>query len=104
MFEPLVPPKEKLVDDFHQVIDDAEELLRVTADQASDVVAAVRDRIQNRMQMARINLTELQDTALVQVKAARDATDTFVHQNPWASIGMSAIAGLVVGLIVARRP
>jgi ElaB/YqjD/DUF883 family membrane-anchored ribosome-binding protein len=45
----------------------------------------------------------LQDAALDQVKAASAATDEFVHQNPWASIGIGAALGLLAGLVVARR-
>ncbi|WP_155831723.1 DUF883 family protein [Hylemonella gracilis] len=103
MFESLSPPKEKLIGDVHQVIEDAEELLRMTASQAGDGVAAARERIQQRLRSARTKLTELQDAAVDQVKAASAATDAFVHQNPWSSIGIGAALGLVVGLVVARR-
>lgn len=96
-------PKEKMLGDLRQVIDDAEELLRVTADQAGDGVVALRDRILHRMQTARTELGCLQDAALVRVQAASDATDEFVHQNPWASIGMGAVLGLVMGLVFSRR-
>jgi ElaB/YqjD/DUF883 family membrane-anchored ribosome-binding protein len=103
MFETLSPPKEKLIGDVHQVIQDAEELLRMTASQAGDGVAAARERIQQRLRSARTKLSELQDAALDQVKAASAATDEFVHQNPWASIGIGAALGLLAGLVVARR-
>jgi ElaB/YqjD/DUF883 family membrane-anchored ribosome-binding protein len=103
MFENIAPQKEKLLSDLRQVIDDAEELLRVTADQAGDSVTEVRQRIQSRLRTAQAELSELQDAALTQVKAAGVATDEFVHQNPWASIGIGAALGLVVGLVLARR-
>lgn len=103
MFETLAPQKEKLISDLRQVIDDAEELLRVTADQAGDGVAEVRRRIQGRLQIAQAELSGFQDVAIHQVKAARDGTDKFVHQNPWASIGIGATLGLIVGLVVARQ-
>lgn len=103
MFETIAPQKEKLLSDLRQVIDDAEELLRVTADQAGDNVTEVRRRIQGRLRAAQAELSDLQDAALTQVKAARDATDEFVHQNPWASVGIGAALGLVVGLALARR-
>lgn len=103
MFENLAPPKDKLLSDLRQVIDDAEELLRVTADQAGDSVTEVRQRIQGRLRTAQAELSDLQGTALHQVKAAQDATDEFVHQNPWLSVGIGAAVGLVAGLMMARR-
>lgn len=103
MLETIAPQKDKLLDDLRQVIDDAEELLRVTADQAGDSVTEVRRRIQSRLQLAQAELSDLQDAAVGQAKAARDATDKFVHENPWASIGMGTALGLIVGLVMARQ-
>lgn len=103
MFETTSPKREKLMDDLHQVIADTEALLRMTADQAGESANEVRSRIENRLQTTRAQLAELQDAALTRVKAASNATDEFVHQNPWTSIGIGATVGLVVGLLIARR-
>jgi len=45
----------------------------------------------------------VQEMAVAKVKAAGHATDEFVHENPWKSIGIAAGVGLVVGLLVGRR-
>ena len=44
----------------------------------------------------------LQDI-LARAKAAGHATDEFVQEHPWQSIGIAAGLGLVVGLLIARR-
>jgi ElaB/YqjD/DUF883 family membrane-anchored ribosome-binding protein len=31
------------------------------------------------------------------------ATDDYVHENPWSSIGAAAGVGLLVGMLIARR-
>ncbi|MCZ7654646.1 MAG: hypothetical protein M5R42_10755 [Rhodocyclaceae bacterium] len=31
------------------------------------------------------------------------ATDDYVHDNPWRSIGIAAGIGLVIGLLIGRR-
>ena len=36
-------------------------------------------------------------------KAAARATDDWVHENPWGSIGIAAGVGFLVGLLVSRR-
>lgn len=95
--------KDKLMGDLRLVIADAEELLRVTADQASGAAAEVRGRIQSRLQQARAELAHLQDAAVARAKAAGHAADEFVHDNPWKSIGVAAGIGLVVGLLIGRR-
>jgi ElaB/YqjD/DUF883 family membrane-anchored ribosome-binding protein len=103
MFESTAPQRDKLLDDLRLVISDAEELLRMTAGEVGDSTAELRGRIQSRLQEARIELAALQDTATAQIKAAGHATDEFVHEHPWQSIGIAAAIGLVVGLLVARR-
>ena len=55
------PSKEKLVQDFKLVIADAEELLRATASQAGEKVAAARERIQDRIHTAKIKVAEAEE-------------------------------------------
>lgn len=95
--------KSKLMSDLRVVIADAEELLRMTTDQASEGAADVRSRVQMRMNQAKADLLHVQETAVAKAKAAGHATDEFVHENPWRSIGIAAGVGLVMGLLVSRR-
>jgi ElaB/YqjD/DUF883 family membrane-anchored ribosome-binding protein len=103
MFETTAPQREKLMSDLNLVIADAQELLRMTADQAGDSAAEVRARIETRLQEARVQLAEMQDEALIQIKAVGRMTDEFVHENPWKSIGIASGIGLVIGLLLSRR-
>jgi ElaB/YqjD/DUF883 family membrane-anchored ribosome-binding protein len=95
--------KDKLMGDLRVVIADAEELLRMTADQAGESAADIRSRVQEKMNQAKADLINLQDAAVAKAKAAGHATDEFVHENPWKSIGIAAGVGLVVGLLIGRR-
>lgn len=95
--------KDKLMSDLRVVIADAEELLRMTADQAGESAADVRSRVQAKMNQAKADLIHLQQAAVAKAKAAGHATDEFVHENPWKSIGIAAGVGLVVGLLIGRR-
>lgn len=103
MAEMTTLQKDKLMGDLRVVIADAEELLRMTADQAGEGVADIRSRVQTKMNQAKIDLIQLQDAAVAKAKAAGHATDEFVHENPWKSIGVAAGVGLVIGLLVGRR-
>jgi hypothetical protein len=46
---------------------------------------------------------DAQAAMLVKTKAAAKATDVYVHENPWHSVGMAASIGVVVGLLIGRR-
>ena len=103
MSDALQQSKEKLMDDLHQGIADAEELLKITANQAGEGAAQLRERVRDRMSKAKVELLHLQQATVEKAKAAGHATDVFVHENPWKSIGIAAGVGLVVGLLISRR-
>jgi ElaB/YqjD/DUF883 family membrane-anchored ribosome-binding protein len=103
MNEMATAQKDKLMSDLRVVIADAEEVLRMTADQAGESAAGLRSRVQARMNQAKMDLIHLQEAAVAKAKAAGHATDEFVHENPWKSIGIAAGVGVVVGLLMNRR-
>lgn len=96
-------PRDKLMADLRLVIADAEELLKLTADQAGEKAAALRARVQDRMDKAKMELSHLQDAAVAHARDAAKATDDFVHDRPWTAVGVAAGVGLLVGLLLGRR-
>ncbi|MBL8480697.1 MAG: DUF883 domain-containing protein [Rhodocyclaceae bacterium] len=95
--------KDKLVADFKVVVADAEELLRMTANQAGDKVVALRSQMQDHLATAKAKLADAEAALIESTKKVARATDDYVHENPWRSIGIAAGIGLVVGLLVGRR-
>ncbi len=95
--------KEKLVADLKVVVADAEELLRATASQAGEKVAAARERIQASLATAKVKLTDAERALLEKSKLAAKATDDYVRENPWQAVGVAAVAGLVLGVLISRR-
>ena len=95
--------KEKLVADLKVVVADAEELLRATASQAGEKVSAARERIQASLASAKVKLTEAERALLAKTKEAAKATDDYVRENPWQAVGVAAMAGLVLGILISRR-
>ena len=95
--------KEKLVSDLRVVVADAEELLRATASQAGEKVAVARERIQASLATAKVKLSEAERALLEKTKQAAKATDDYVRDNPWQAVGIAAVAGLVLGILISRR-
>ena len=95
--------KEKLVADLKVVVADTEELLRATAGQAGDKVAEIRSRLQDHLATAKDSLAEAQAAVVDKAKQVGRATDDYVHDNPWRSVGVAAGIGLLVGLLIGRR-
>lgn len=95
--------KQQLINDFKVVVADAEALLKATAGQGGEAVAAARAKVEASLAEAKAKIADAQAVLLVRTKAAVWATDDYVHTHPWQSIGAAAGVGLVIGLLVGRR-
>lgn len=99
----LQSPKEKLIRDLRNMIEDTEELLRLTAEQVGERVVEVRKRAQSSLAQARAQLARVQSEAVARGRQAKTEVDEYVHANPWKAIGVVGLAGLIVGSLIARR-
>jgi len=95
--------KEKLMEDLRVVVADAEELLRATANQTGDRIAAARAKAGESLQVAKGRLADAQASVVDKVKVAATSTDDYVHENPWQAVGVAAAVGLVLGALISRR-
>jgi ElaB/YqjD/DUF883 family membrane-anchored ribosome-binding protein len=95
--------REKLVSDLRIVIGDAEELLKATAQNAGETVAAARAKVQASMNGAKKRLADASDATLDSAKVAARATDEFVREHPWQAVGIGAAVGVILGMLISRR-
>lgn len=95
--------KDRLIADMKVVVSDAEELLRATANQAGDKMGELRSKIQDHLTKARASLADAQAAMVDKAKEVGHATDEYVQDNPWKSVGIAAGIGFVVGLLIGRR-
>jgi len=95
--------KQKLVSDMKVVVADAEEILRATAGVAGEKMGDLRERIGERLRDAKLRIADAEAALVDRTKAAARATDDFVHDNPWRSVGIAAALGLLLGVIIGRR-
>jgi ElaB/YqjD/DUF883 family membrane-anchored ribosome-binding protein len=93
----------KLAADLRIVIADAEELLRATASAAGEKAATARAKIQDSLEAAKVKLAGISEAGLDKAKAAASVTDDYVHDHPWRAVGMGALVGLVLGMLISRR-
>jgi ElaB/YqjD/DUF883 family membrane-anchored ribosome-binding protein len=62
----------------------------------------ITDQIEEGIQKGRYTWAEIQGTVTDKTKAAAEATDAYVHENPWKVVGMAAGLGLIIGLLLGR--
>jgi len=103
MTEATAAARQQLLTDLKAVIADSEELLRATAGAAGERTAAVRARVEESLRAARAKLETIDDEVLGRMKDAARTTDEYVREHPWGAVGVAAAAGLLLGVLIARR-
>jgi ElaB/YqjD/DUF883 family membrane-anchored ribosome-binding protein len=93
---------DKLTSDLRTLGTDVERLLKSTAGRGGQRVAQVRATAEESLNAVRTRLADLQVHALAKTRAAGRATDTYVRDNPWQVMAISAFTGLALGLLLAR--
>ncbi len=94
---------ESLFEELRAVVRDAEALLRATSAQSGEKLQEARARAEESLRAAKARMSDLQDTTLKQARAATDATENYVRENPWQALGIAAGVGVLIGLLVSRR-
>jgi ElaB/YqjD/DUF883 family membrane-anchored ribosome-binding protein len=94
---------DELIHDLHAVIRDAENLLRATASQTGDAIDEVRTRAAESVRQAKDRLADIEGEALKRAQEIAAEADDYVRGNPWQAVGVAALVGLVLGLLVSRR-
>jgi len=100
-FDPQLAPvgRDKLVEDLKAVVRDAEDLIRVTADDLGDKTREARDRLNEAIDSAKDHVDEVEATAAAGAKA----TDELIREHPYPSLGIAFGIGLLLGVILNRR-
>ena len=99
----LVQEKERLIADIQQLLNDAQGILTDTSEHADDHVNRLRAKLSDHVDKVKDSLHSAKQHTHKKAREAADATDEYVHDNPWQSVGVAAAVGFLLGLLVSRR-
>jgi ElaB/YqjD/DUF883 family membrane-anchored ribosome-binding protein len=94
---------DKLIEDLHTMIRDAESLLKATASQTGEKIQEARARAEESMQAAKERLADVEDEAMRRARVLAQEADEYVRDNPWQVVGIAAGVALVLGMLIGRR-
>jgi ElaB/YqjD/DUF883 family membrane-anchored ribosome-binding protein len=93
----------RLVDPIKDALDQAEDLLRQAAAVSGEQAEQLREQALATLRRSRLALHDVQDSMLDRGRAAARLTDDYVHDRPWQAATIAGVAGLLLGLLIARR-
>src|SRR3954465_10234707 len=90
---------ESTVVELNRVVAQAEELLKTLGEEGGAAAEAVRQRVVRTLSQARARISDASARARVAAADAAQATDRYVHDNPWKAIAVGAAAGAAVAVV-----
>lgn len=95
--------KNRITGDIRAVIADSEDLLKAAVNVSGAGFAVARDQFEEKIRKSKIRLADASQVAIDKATEAAGSADDYVHEHPWATIGVFAAVGVLIGILVARR-
>ncbi|KNC90500.1 stress response protein ElaB [Trabulsiella odontotermitis] len=93
----------RIDDDLTLLSETLEEVLRSSGDPADQKYIELKARAEQALHDVKTRVSQASDTYYYRAKQTVYRADDYVHDKPWQGIGVGAAAGLVLGLLLARR-
>lgn len=103
-FEPgsAQPGKDKLLADLRAVADDAQTLLKEAMRSSAESLADMPPYLEDKLRAVKANLERGKHALEATARQATAATERYVQENPWRTIGIVVAASVVVSLLLSR--
>ncbi|HQQ63247.1 MAG TPA: DUF883 family protein [Pseudomonadales bacterium] len=95
--------RDNLLAELNKVIETAEQLLKSASHEGEEQTEAFIARAEENLKAGKARLIELEALMIGKTRAAAKATDHYVHEHTWQTIGMFAGMGVLLGLLLNRR-
>ena len=86
------------------LMSDLGDMIKSATPFSADDLARAKASITARVTAARDSVVKFGGDVATRARSTATATDAYVHEKPWQAIGIGAAAGLLIGLLLARRP
>ena len=70
---------------------------------AQHVLEEAKEQLNERIATARNCLDDVSDSLVQRARKSATITNNYVHTQPWASVGIGAAVGVVIGFVLARK-
>jgi ElaB/YqjD/DUF883 family membrane-anchored ribosome-binding protein len=89
---------DRLRQDLRRVVDDVEQVLQSMAGATGEHANDLKSKASQRLHEARERLNQIENDAVVRVRAAGERTEDLVQHHPWIAIGGASAAAFLLGM------
>jgi ElaB/YqjD/DUF883 family membrane-anchored ribosome-binding protein len=97
MMERTAEQSALLADELRKVVAQSEALLQALAEDKTEAVGVLRERVRGSLDAAKVRLTEIEAQARATAQRASVEAEAYVRENPWTVAGGALATGLVLG-------
>ena len=88
------------INDF---LDNVDDLTKAIKDVDSPEIARVRAKVKMALAAAKSALSDGAAQVRGQARQVSRTTDSYVRDNPWQVVGIAAVVGIALGVLMTRR-
>lgn len=85
------------------VAEEAQRMLGKVQNETAQGAAATKERFSSTVKDAQSGVSEMSQNALTATRGAAHTTERYVTLNPWKAVGVGALVGIAVGMIIGRK-
>lgn len=89
----------EVIEELRTLVREAEQALAAAGDTADDKVKALRERMKHALDEGRETFRRVRESTREHLEEA----DEYVRDHPYQTIGLAALAGVLVGVLITRK-
>jgi ElaB/YqjD/DUF883 family membrane-anchored ribosome-binding protein len=89
--------------EFHHFLADVQDLVRQVAHDADPVVVQLRAKVETAMASIKDTIADSREQIKQQARTVLHRGDGYVRDQPWQAVGIAALVGVALGVVIARR-
>jgi ElaB/YqjD/DUF883 family membrane-anchored ribosome-binding protein len=97
------PASEARSSEWRNLVTDVEDLIKKVANVDDAEIAEIRAKVQDTLAKAKSSATAGIEAVKGRANEVSESTDVYVHENPWAAVGIAAAVGIIIGFVAGRR-
>ncbi len=92
-----------MANDLRTMIADSEDLLKAAASVSGEGFSTARVKFEDKLRSAKATLAEASEPMIDRTRETAAVTDRYVRGNAWSAVGIAIAAGVLIGILAARR-
>lgn len=89
--------------EFHNFVADIEDLITKTTSLTGEDLQKAKEQLHERIATARTYLDDVSESVTQRARKTATVTNKYVHEQPWAAVGVGTAVGVVIGFLLGSR-